>query len=551
MAFIGLLLIVLITFGISGLWILNTTNLDSGYLEDQTNKYKYLADDLSTQITAADRVLQKLENDLNMTNLLVTIHPNELDVLEQFGSIDLENLLESNSEAFAFDKLSIYTTNLSAVIDQKIIYITEDITFQNWYIRIRQSRRKSILHIENGEVFHLYKMNLEDNSNGFINIGKIQIDLSFMQHTKLDDYKILLSNVSSNSIVELSGQRTLNLPLTEYFGISNSIYLENEMVLAYVIVAGTTTSRWSLILVTPKVNFVYDFVIYSLAVSSVFIAIGYVVFYRIYIFKKMRKSFDELSLEDINTILSKRQPNSIDHLVRNMYERILNLVKHNQELDVINRQIEVEKNEAELKALLSQIDPHYIFNLLNSIQKRALKNNENESAKMILLMSKQLRRSLEWKDPFVLIKDELEHIKSYVSLQQYFIGFEYRFIYDINNQVLLERVPKLVFQTLIENAIKHGDPTGNFVVKLDEAEDHIRFSVRNQVIGNPKDVQNKVLKIINETNLEIDSKGIGLQNMVRRLRFYYRNHYQVQTRISKQNITIKVEFPKTIQEMKN
>jgi len=548
---IGLLLIVLITFGISGLWILNTTYLDSGYLEEQTDRFRYLADDLSSQISAAESILQKLENDPHMINLLVHNHLHELNALEQYESINLEILLETNTEAFAFNNLTIYTTNLSAIIDPKFQYISEETTFQNWYVRINQARRKSVLYVENGEAFVLYKINLEDNINGFIQIGMVRMDLSFMQHTKLEDYKILLSNVSSNSIAEVSGQRILDLPLTDYFGISDSIYLENEMVLAYVVVTGTTSTRWSLILVTPKVNFVYDFIIYALAIASVFIAIGYVIFYRIYLVKKMRKSFDELSLEDINAILSKRQPTKIDQLVRNMYDRILDLLHHNQELDIMNRQIEVEKNEAELKALLSQIDPHYIFNLLNSIHKRALKNNEIESAKMILLMSKQLRRSLEWKEPCVLIKDELDHIKSYIALQQYFIGFEYRFIYDIDNSVLYEKVPKLVMQTLIENALKHGNPTANFVVKLDESEDLIRFSVRNEVVGEPKDVQSTVLRVLSETDHETSNQGIGLQNMVKRLRYYYGDHYQVSTRISKQNITIQVKFPKTFQEMKH
>jgi two-component system, sensor histidine kinase YesM len=547
---IGLLLIMLITFGISGLWILNTNYLDTGYLEDQTLKYKYLAEDLSIQISAADSLMQKLENNNELTNLLINIHENETDALAVFESIELDIILESNSEIFSYENLILYTSNESAVINSNIRFISEETEYNDWYIRITQSRRKSVLYVENGEAFVLYKLALLDDIQNFTHVGVIKIDLSFFHHTQLDDYKILLSNVSSNSIVEVSGNRTLNLPLTDYFGISDSLYIENEMVLAYIVVTGTTATRWSLILVTPRINFFYDLIIYVLAILTVFIAIGYVIFYRIYFVKKISKSFDELSLEDIDNILSKQQPSKIDNLVHNMYSRLLFLVKQNQELDLINQKIEVEKNEAELKALLSQIDPHYIFNLLNSIHKRALKNNEIESAKMILLMSKQLRRSLEWKDPCVLIKDELDHIKSYIALQQYFSGYEHRFIYDIDNRILYEKVPKLVLQTLIENALKHGNPTANFVVKLDEVDDLIRFSVKNEVVGDVKETQSIIHKAITDNNLESNNQGVGLQNMTRRLRYYYGESYQISTRISKQNITIQLKFPKIFQEMK-
>jgi two-component system sensor histidine kinase YesM len=547
---IGLLVIVLITFTIAGLWILNTNYLDTGYLEDQTVKFKYLAEDLSVQITSAESVLQKLENDVNISNILIEIHENQDVVQELYEVIDFDMILENNTEVFAFEHLTIFTSNESAVLDPSIKFISQQVQFENWYIRINQSRRKSVLYVENGEAFVLYKINLTDNIHGFTHVGVVKIDLSFLQHTKLKDYKILLSNVSSNTIVEVSGNRVLNLPVTDYFGISDSIYLGEEMILAYIVITGTTATRWSLILITPKINFIYDYIFYSLAIASVFLAISYVIFYRISFVKKIGKSFDELSIENINAILSKKQANSVDQLVRNMYDRILSLVKSNQELDISNQQKEMQKNEAELKALLSQIDPHYIFNLLNSIHKRALKNNETESAKMILLMSKQLRRSLEWKDPCVMIKDEFDHIKSFIALQQYFSGIEYQFIYDVDNSLFYEKVPKLILQTLIENAIKHGNPTSQFFVKLDEKDDFIRFTVKNEVVGDPKEVQNTINKALASTDFNSEHQGVGLQNMIKRLRFYYGDHYQITTRLSKQNISIQLKFSKNLQEMK-
>jgi two-component system, sensor histidine kinase YesM len=545
---IGLLLIVLVIFGISALWIINTNYLDTGYLEDETLKYNYLAEDLSNQITSADTVLQKLENNPEIAQILNLVHTSTDEVMFLYDSIDFDTLLENDSELFAFGNFVVYSTNASIAYDPHFKQLTPELQNSNWYSRINLSRRKSILFVENGEAFVLFKMSVEDNIHEFIHIGVVKLDLSYLNYVQLDDYKILLSNVSSNSILEVAGNRLLEHSLSDYFGVSNSTYLDDEMVLAYMVVVGSIATRWSLILVAEKTNFVYDFIMYSLVISSVFFAVGFVLFYRINVVKKMRASFDALSIEDIQGIITNNQPTQIDHLVQQMYEKILALVKHNQELDLINQQKEMQKNEAEIKALLSQIDPHYIFNLLNSIHKRALKNNENESAKMILLMSKQLRRSLEWKDPLVTIRDEMDHIKSFIALQQYFNGIEYSFIYDLDTRLYQERIPKLVLQTLIENALKHGKQTSDYFVKLDEKDDMIRFTVRNEVIGDIKEVQNNILNALNTTGLNQDTPGIGLQNLVLRLKFYYNDQFQVTTRINKQNISIQIMIPKLKEE---
>jgi two-component system, sensor histidine kinase YesM len=548
---VGLLLIVIITFAVSGLWILNTNYVDTGYLEDKTNQYQYLAEDLSNQIYNTESVLQKIENNPSFSDILTSVHTSQEDVLQLYNAIDFEWLIVNDDEAFVYDNMVIFTTNPSVTIDSTIHQITESIQFENWYVRISQSRRKYIMFVENGAAQVLYKLNFEGDESGFIHYAKVDIDLSFMHHTKLKDYKILLSNVYYNNVAEVSGQRNLSKPLTEYFGISDSLYIEDEMILAYVVVPGSTASRWTLIIVTPRANFFNDFVIYALAITSIFLAIGYVIFYRINLLRKMRKSVDQLSIVDINSILLKSQPNKVEDLIRNMYGRILSLVQDNQKLDLINQEKEIQKNEAEMNALLSQIDPHYIFNLLNSIHKRALKNNEIESAKMILLMSKQLRRSLEWKHPMVTIKDELDHIKSYIALQQYFIGYDYHVLYDIDSGLNFETVPKLIFQSLVENALKHGVPTDRFIIKLDSKEGFLRFSVKNEVLGDPKESLLNINKAISTTEGMGNTTGVGLQNVVRRLKFYYGEDFQIVAKNVKQTITIQVKLSRNLKEQKN
>lgn len=540
------LLIVLVTFGLSSLWLLNTNYIETGILEEQTTKFQHMADDFSRQITEAEIVLQKLENSNDFSSILSPIHPNNQTASNIYESIDFNELFENENEFSIYDHVTIYTTNNTAVISGEIELINQDILLENWYQRIVSSRRKLVLYFHEQEAFVLYKLAFIGDTNGFSHYAVVNLDLSFLQNVVLENHKILLTNISTNTVVELSGDKLLDLPVSEYFGISESTYLENEMILSYVVVAGSNVTRWSLVIVMEQSNFITEFLTYAVAILSVLFAIGFIIYYRYRFIKKVDKSFDDLSYEKIKQIIENGRPSRLDHIIQNMYLKIEALVKENQALDQMNQEVEAEKDEAEIKALISQINPHYIFNMLNSIHKRALKNNELESAKMIILMSKQLRRSLDWKEPLVTIKNELDHIRSYIELQQYYFGSSYQVAYDLDQTLYENMVPKLILQTLIENALKHGVQTAPFHIKLDSIDGMIRFTIKNDVLGNPKDSQDKIMHALHEELSVQNDDGIGLPNMAKRLRYYYGDDFSVSTHIYKQAISIRVEFPKQV-----
>jgi two-component system, sensor histidine kinase YesM len=542
-----ILLIILTTFVISSLWILNANVIESGILQEETRKYEYIAEDFSKQVNDTEIVLQNVENDSTFVDILSQTHSNYEEVEALYETIDFDHFFGSESEFFVYENLIIYTTNQSALVTEKIEYINQDVLQQEWYIRISSSRRKSVLFFIEQNAYILYKIEISEEVNDVhTHYGVVSLDLSFLQYSALKNYKIMFSNVSTNSIIDLYGDKTLEFSLNEYFGIGESTYMGNEIILSYVVISGSNASRWNLILVMQKPNYISDFARYAITVLSVILAIVFVVFYRINFVKKVDKSFNDLSSEKIQSIVNNSRPKRLDHIIQNLYLKIESLVKENQVLDTINQQKEVQKNEAEIKALLSQINPHYIFNMLNSIHKRALMNNETESAKMIILMSRQLRRSLDWKEPLVTVKSELDHIRSYIELQQYYHGSEYNIEYDLDQTLYELKIPKLMLQTLIENALKHGVETKPFYIKLDAKENSIRFNIKNEVTGNVKDAQDRIMHALNEELAGDDGDGIGLPNMVKRLKYYYGDDFSVSTHINKQTISIRIEFPKDI-----
>ncbi|MCE2712636.1 MAG: histidine kinase [Cryomorphaceae bacterium] len=169
-----------------------------------------------------------------------------------------------------------------------------------------------------------------------------------------------------------------------------------------------------------------------------------------------------------------------------------------------NISLEASRNEIELKNLLSQLNPHFLFNSLNSI--RALIDLEPKKAKdAVTALSSLLRKSLLiGKEELVTISAELELVDSYLQLEK--IRFEERLTiqFDIDLSMNKELIPPFCIQTLAENAIKHGISNlsngGLIIVRTFKEMNRLCIEVRNT---------GRVLKKRGE--------GIGIKNIQRRL----------------------------------
>jgi len=180
------------------------------------------------------------------------------------------------------------------------------------------------------------------------------------------------------------------------------------------------------------------------------------------------------------------------------------------------RQSEIEKwklqavvREAELQALKSQINPHFIFNSLNNIRSLVLEDPE-KARTMITNLSGLLRYSVQFsRQEKVRLEDELEVVKNYLKLES--IQYEDRLQYklEINEETLDFKIPPMVIQILVENAIKHGIadlPLGGEV------------RIRTRLMKN-----DLIVEVLNTGRLktEVTGTGIGLQNASERLNMLF------------------------------
>ena len=199
---------------------------------------------------------------------------------------------------------------------------------------------------------------------------------------------------------------------------------------------------------------------------------------------------------------------------------------------IISTQLEVSRaeqlremaNKAELRALQSKINPHFLFNALNAISS-SIRLNPDTARQLIINLSRYLRYNLEFSDDDAIdIKKELYQVKDYIAIEQARFGDKLTVIYEVDEDVAC-KVPSLLIQPLVENAIVHGiQPCrgkGVVVLAVQDQGNRVRISVRDTGNGISDEVIARV------ENNEMPGNKIGLLNVHHRVKLLYGEGLQI------------------------
>lgn len=203
--------------------------------------------------------------------------------------------------------------------------------------------------------------------------------------------------------------------------------------------------------------------------------------------------------------------------------------------EIKNLQMLASQNEIELINLKSQLNPHFMFNALNSI--RALVDEDPRLAKTaITQLSAMLRGSLQTgKRQLISLDEELSLVKSYLAIEK--IRFEERLkvFYEIDQETLNYNIPPLMIQTLVENAVKHGISSltqgGELHLQTTLDEGKLNITVRNSGLYKPG---------------KSTSTGIGLKNTERRLGLLYGKDVDISISNQNNQVVSTILIPKNL-----
>lgn len=195
--------------------------------------------------------------------------------------------------------------------------------------------------------------------------------------------------------------------------------------------------------------------------------------------------------------------------------KIWNSARTERKLEEQNRSLV----EARLVALTNQINPHFLFNTLNSIG-ALVRVNPDEARGVIYKLSNILRRLLRKVEALTPLREELNFIDDYLSIEMVRFGEKLRFEKDIDPETLNRLIPSMVLQPIVENSIRHGLANqvdgGTIIIRSRIQNGRLKITVEDDGAGIPEERLNELFTL-----------GVGVSNVNERLRVLFQDSYRV------------------------
>ncbi len=309
---------------------------------------------------------------------------------------------------------------------------------------------------------------------------------------------------------------------------------------------------WKLVAISPMSDVTAGY--YELRVFAVFIMI-FAIFILISInmfvssrianpIKELEKSVKEFENGVVNLNITE---NDGSYEVQHLAKAIKSMVN---QMNILMKNIMIEqelKRKSELNALQAQINPHFLYNTLDSIIWMIENEKYDGAIVMVTALARFFRISLSKGKNVITVKDELEHARYYLTIQN--IRYKNKFSYSIESDesTLSLTSIKLIVQPLIENAIYHGmeymSGDGDIVVKSYKKDNDLYIDIIDNGLGMPQEVADKLLTEKVNNALKKGS-GIGLRNVHERIKLYFGDKYGLEVYSEPdEGTTIRVHMP--------
>lgn len=384
---------------------------------------------------------------------------------------------------------------------------------------------------------------VELTSNGGIRHGVLLVDMNFsgieqiLKDVSLGNSGYIYLTDSDGEIIYHPRQQLLysnlldenNMNAFQYEDGSHVETFQGEERVITVKTVGYT--GWKLIGVTPMKDMTSDY--YHIRLFAVFIlsfTIFLMIFANLYLssrianpIKSLEKSVKKLEKGDLDVQIAVGGSYEIQHLgktIRSMVKQMRKLMD-----DIVIEQ--ESKRKSELDALQSQINPHFLYNTLDSIVWMVENERYSEAISMVTALARLFRISLSKGRNIIPVSDELEHARNYLTIQMVRFKNKFEIEFDTEPETLKLSTIKLIVQPLLENAIYHGmdymDGDGKITVHAYIKDADLYIDVEDNGIGIPEEICKTLLT--DHKRIRSKGSGIGLRNVHERIQLYYGEPY--------------------------
>lgn len=267
--------------------------------------------------------------------------------------------------------------------------------------------------------------------------------------------------------------------------------------------------------------------------------------------KRLYKAMNEVSKGRFDIVLRLRSKDEIGMLVRH-FEWLIGELKVMTE-ERIHRATEKQQSEYEMlevkyRSLQAQISPHFICNILTTINIMAEMGKTEKVTDLSVMASRYLRSNLKAVDEKIIaLEKEIDHVEAYLEIYRAVYGDYVHLEKEVPQEALPLAVPNMILQPLVENALMHGGIHHGETCRLTLNVDCDDGWLRLQLQDNGKGIEPSLLAELNQAVLEVSFdrklKGFGLKGVIQRLRFLYGSSHHFEIASSEQGTLIIIKLP--------
>ncbi len=460
----------------------------------------------------------------------------QLDYFLSYQAFMKDSLFESSIGSTA-SKITMYADNPTIVSGGEFKRLAP-VKDQPWYQYLISSNQDGVLYIyydsssiptvdAKKRITFLRKLNFYQR-DGFEKIVKMDLDYSSMvqSFTKMNydapvfvcwNNKIILSNQGHSGLwddfdtFDLQNQVGYETTFASY-GMDLQIYVlkPKTVILSQII------NNIPLIALLIMINTVLPWLFMKMISQSFTERL-----------KELSEAFKRVDDEKLMEIKNVRGEDEIGMVMRN-YNRMVTTINDLIQTVYIDRlreqEMDIERQNAELLALHSQINPHFLFNALESIRMHSLLKNEKETACMVEQLARMERQNFDWGTDFITVKEEISFVEAYLQLQKYRFGDRLSYKLEIMDECLDYRIPKLTIVTFVENACVHGieskSTEGWIFVRIYLKDEMFYLEIEDTGEGIQESFLEELKYKMEHASIEKlkDKKGVGILNACLRLK---------------------------------
>lgn len=540
-------------------YYVTTENVKTQKTHDLSLTVKQMSNEFQKGIDDAMGISYILYTDNKLYDFLEVQYETPADFVKAYNA-DFRDIKKYVSVYAPMNAINVYTDNQTVVQAGGIYPINEQVEASDWYKKTDPLRQLyPILTRIKRDSDGLYTLTIirELNyygQNNFQKILKIELDSSFINHmfnniTFPGDVYL----VNDDGVIGYTTDKDIQWTEKDYqfdsISIpSDKVVLEEQL---------EHLDQWSVIGIVSENTLVDEvrdsgrFILY-LAVANFVLPSILIIYLTSSLHNRLSRIVQHLRKVEVHNFDLIEGDNYLDEIgeltdaFNRMFKRIKKLINDVYVVGIQKKDEELQRKQAQLNALQTQINPHFLFNVLETIRMRSVLKKEHETADIIHNMSKFLRTSFTWGKDWVTVKEEAQLIHSFLEIQQYRYGHKLQYDIDVDSSVYEYVIPNMLLIPFVENATIHGvEPlkrNGRVEIKVKSDSSHLVCIIKDNGIGMDKEKLTQLCHSLEKG--EIGGEHIGIKNVYHRLKLHYGDQCDFQIESSQGYGTlIKIKVP--------